>query len=203
MQDFVSLLLIARAPRIPKNTNTFSRQYADHDLGSEPANLLSPQCFMNSLIWNFDECLHNTLPINVLEGCPEGRSFFPLRLRKLLITWTLTAGGIVHPRMRTHELLKEKYWWENMSHITVDFITDHPESDGKTDILVIIDSFSCLLRLIPLDGLPMTFELGELTQPGDQEVFRTFCTNNQIHLSSLPLSSCRFSAFWCSFGTIH
>jgi hypothetical protein len=40
------------------------------------------------------------------------------------------------------------------SHLSVDFLTDLPLSQGNTTILVIVDRFSKSCRLIPLPGLP-------------------------------------------------
>lgn len=44
----------------------------------------------------------------------------------------------------------------------MDFITDLPQSDGNTCILVIIDRFSKFCGLIPLQGLPTALEIAEL-----------------------------------------
>lgn len=44
------------------------------------------------------------------------------------------------------------------SHISVDFMTDLPESRGFTTIPVIIDRFSKVCKLIPLKGLPTAME---------------------------------------------
>lgn len=57
------------------------------------------------------------------------------------------------------------------SHVALDFITDLPASDGNTVILVVMDWFSRLLRLIPLPNLPAAFDLAELLF---QHVFRYF-----------------------------
>ncbi|KAL0154822.1 hypothetical protein M9458_049085 [Cirrhinus mrigala] len=44
------------------------------------------------------------------------------------------------------------------SHLSIDFVTDLPPSQGFTTILVIIDRFSKSCRLIPLKGLPTAIE---------------------------------------------
>ncbi|KAI2659768.1 Transposon Tf2-6 polyprotein [Labeo rohita] len=44
------------------------------------------------------------------------------------------------------------------SHLSIDFVTDLPPSDGFTTILVIIDRFSKSCRLLPLKGLPTSME---------------------------------------------
>ncbi|KAK3571296.1 hypothetical protein QTP86_005932 [Hemibagrus guttatus] len=47
------------------------------------------------------------------------------------------------------------------SHLSIDFITDLPPSNGFTTILVIIDRSSKACRLIPLKGLPTVMETAE------------------------------------------
>uniref|UniRef100_A0A9J7ZYA5 Uncharacterized protein n=1 Tax=Cyprinus carpio carpio TaxID=630221 RepID=A0A9J7ZYA5_CYPCA len=47
------------------------------------------------------------------------------------------------------------------SHLAVDFVTDLPNSNGYTTILVIIDRFSKSCRLIPLRGLPTAMETAQ------------------------------------------
>ncbi|KAL0181849.1 hypothetical protein M9458_021224 [Cirrhinus mrigala] len=44
------------------------------------------------------------------------------------------------------------------SHLSIDFVTDLPPSNGFTTILVIIDRFSKSCRLLPLKGLPTSME---------------------------------------------
>ncbi len=47
------------------------------------------------------------------------------------------------------------------SHIGVDFITDLPNSEGHTCVLVVVDRFSKACKLIPLKGLPTALEMAE------------------------------------------
>ncbi len=47
------------------------------------------------------------------------------------------------------------------SHVGVDFVTDLPNSEGFTCILVAVDRFSKACRLIPLKGLPTALETAE------------------------------------------
>lgn len=47
------------------------------------------------------------------------------------------------------------------SHLTIDFITDLPNSQGYTTILTIVDRFSKACRFIPLPKLPTTLETAE------------------------------------------
>ncbi len=48
------------------------------------------------------------------------------------------------------------------SHITIDFISDLPNSQGNTTRLTIVDRFSKTCHLIPLPKLPTSFETAEL-----------------------------------------
>lgn len=48
------------------------------------------------------------------------------------------------------------------THVFVDLITDLPESQGYTVILVIIDRFSKFLQLIPFPELPTTFQTAKM-----------------------------------------
>ncbi|KAL0187127.1 hypothetical protein M9458_018797, partial [Cirrhinus mrigala] len=47
------------------------------------------------------------------------------------------------------------------SHIAIDFVTDLPNSQGKTTILTVVDRFSKSCRLIPLPKLPTALETAE------------------------------------------
>ncbi|KAK3574387.1 hypothetical protein QTP86_006576 [Hemibagrus guttatus] len=47
------------------------------------------------------------------------------------------------------------------SHLSIDFVTDLPPSNGFTTILVIIDRFSKACQLIPLKGLPTAMETAQ------------------------------------------
>ncbi len=57
------------------------------------------------------------------------------------------------------------------SHMGLDFVTDLPESEGKTCVLVAVDRFSKACKLIPLRGLPSALETAEHLF---QQVFRNF-----------------------------
>ncbi len=47
------------------------------------------------------------------------------------------------------------------SHMGIDFVTDFPESEGHTCILLAVDRFSKACKLIPLRGLPTALETAE------------------------------------------
>ncbi|KAI2660106.1 Transposon Tf2-8 polyprotein [Labeo rohita] len=57
------------------------------------------------------------------------------------------------------------------SHLGVDFITDLPDSEGNTCVLVIVDRFSKSCKLVPLKGLPTAMETAEQLF---HQVFRHF-----------------------------
>ncbi|KAK3533341.1 hypothetical protein QTP70_017167, partial [Hemibagrus guttatus] len=57
------------------------------------------------------------------------------------------------------------------SHLSVDFLTDLPDSRGFTTVMVVVDRFSKGCRLIPLKGLPMAMQSAEAMF---QHVFRNF-----------------------------
>lgn len=62
------------------------------------------------------------------------------------------------PEGKLHLLPISRQRW---SHLGVDFITDLPESDSLTCVLVAVDQFSKACGLIPMKGLPTTMETAE------------------------------------------
>ncbi|KAL0152743.1 hypothetical protein M9458_052466, partial [Cirrhinus mrigala] len=69
------------------------------------------------------------------------------------------------------------------SHIGVDFVTDLPNSEGNTCILVTVDRFSKSCELIPLKGLPTALET---TKHAGTDVFRNFGLPEEIILDRGP-----------------
>ncbi|KAK3506397.1 hypothetical protein QTP70_001791 [Hemibagrus guttatus] len=57
------------------------------------------------------------------------------------------------------------------SHLSVDFLTDLPDSGGFTAVMVVVDRFSKGCRLIPLEGLPTAMQTADAMF---QHVFRNF-----------------------------
>ncbi|KAK3545273.1 hypothetical protein QTP70_002933, partial [Hemibagrus guttatus] len=57
------------------------------------------------------------------------------------------------------------------SHLSVDFLTDLPDSGGFTTVMVVVDRFSKGCRLIPLNGLPTAMQTADAMF---QHVFRNF-----------------------------
>lgn len=73
------------------------------------------------------------------------------------------------------------------SHISVDFVTDLPRSQGNTTVLVTVDRFSKSVRFIPLPALPTAFTTAELLF---QHVFRysrgdCLRQGSSIHIQSM------------------
>ncbi|KAI2653726.1 Transposon Tf2-9 polyprotein [Labeo rohita] len=82
----------------------------------------------------------------------------------------------------------------NRNHtISIDFITDLPNSQGNTVIFTIIDRFSKACRLIPLPKLPSAFEAAELLC---NHVFRLYGLPEDIVLDRGPQFTSRV---WSSF----
>ncbi|KAK3575086.1 hypothetical protein QTP86_019735 [Hemibagrus guttatus] len=63
------------------------------------------------------------------------------------------------------------------SHLSVDFLTDLPDSGGFTTVMVVVDQFSKGCRLIPLKGLPTAMQSAEAMF---QHVFRNFSLPKDI-----------------------
>ena len=76
--------------------------------------------------------------------------------------------GLLHPLAIPH-----RPW----SHISMDFVTGLPESEGNTVILMIIDRFSKACRFVPLPKLPSALETAKLTF---NHVFRVFGLPQEI-----------------------
>lgn len=48
------------------------------------------------------------------------------------------------------------------SHLNIDFITDVPQLEGNTTILVVVDRFSCSIKLVALPALPTAMEVAKI-----------------------------------------
>ncbi|KAL0162348.1 hypothetical protein M9458_041744, partial [Cirrhinus mrigala] len=84
------------------------------------------------------------------------------------------------------------------SHLGVDFVTDLPNSEGNTCVLVIVDRFSKACKFIPLPGLPTAMDTAELLF---QHVFRHFGLPEEIVSDRGPqFISHVWKAFFKSLG---
>ncbi|KAL0159058.1 hypothetical protein M9458_047134, partial [Cirrhinus mrigala] len=105
-----------------------------------------------------------------------------LAIKLALEEWRHWLEGAAYPftiSSRTLSLLQSRYWWPSMHQDTIrqtgslthsgealvpprhDFITDLPESEGHSCVLVIVDRFSKACKLVPLRGLPTAMETAE------------------------------------------
>ncbi|KAK3510980.1 hypothetical protein QTP70_027788 [Hemibagrus guttatus] len=112
-------------------------------------------------------------------GCPPRKLFVPQQFRSQLISrrfWWPSLGldveGYVRQcstcaqartsRQRPEGLLvplpvPRRPW----SHLSVDFLTDLPDSGGFTAVMVVVDQFSKGCKLVPLKGLPTAMQMAE------------------------------------------
>ncbi|KAL0147444.1 hypothetical protein M9458_057253 [Cirrhinus mrigala] len=180
--------------------DALSRQFSA-DSPAEPETILPPDLIISPIVWDLDQNIRNgTLQEPAPPGCPEGKIYVPHSQRLNLLGTTHESLGSGHPgSRRTFSLLQAQYWYVQScsvcamsntprhlsteklvplpipqrpwSHIGVDFVTNLPNSEGNTCILVTLDRFSKSCKLIPLKGLPTALETAEHLL---QHVFRNF-----------------------------
>ncbi|KAK3543887.1 hypothetical protein QTP70_030270 [Hemibagrus guttatus] len=73
--------------------------------------------------------------------------------------------------------------WRPWSHLSVDFLTDLPDSGGFTAIMVLVDRFSKGCKLVPLKGLPTAMQTADAMFA---HVFRNFGLPEDIVLDRGP-----------------
>lgn len=81
------------------------------------------------------------------------------------------------------------------SHLSMDFVTGLPPSNGFTVILTVVDRFSKMVHLIPLKKLPSAKEMGEILA---REVFRLHGLPSNIVSDRGPQFVSRFWREFCS-----
>ncbi len=107
-------------------------------------------------LWTSRQAAYSLAPPSSVLVAPYGLGCLPvcprmLSLRHLQISMSPNCrkiGPLLIPR---------RPW----SHVRVDFVTDLPNSEGFTCILITVDWFSKACRLIPLKGLPTALERAE------------------------------------------
>ena len=89
--------------------------------------------------------------------CLEGRYWWPTLAKdvRIYVSSRSVCAQCKAPRHLPRGKLQplpvpQRPW----SHLSVDFLTDLPPSQGYTTILVVVDRFSKSCRLLPLPGLP-------------------------------------------------
>ncbi len=94
-------------------------------------------------------------------------------------------AGLLHPLP-----IPQRPW----SHITIDFVTDLPNSNHFTTILTVIDRFSKACRPIPLTKLPTALETAEALM---QQVFRFYGLPEDIVSDRSPQFTSRVWKAFC------
>lgn len=83
---------------------------------------------------------------------------------------------------------------------SIDFITNLPQSQNKTVIVVIVDQFSKPLCLIPLPGLPSAIELTEMVF---EHVFQYYGIHEDIVRDRVvQFTSCFWKGFMEKLGVL-
>ncbi|KAI2655102.1 Transposon Tf2-9 polyprotein [Labeo rohita] len=160
-----------------KNTkaDALSRQHQKDTVTSDPAPVLPSQIILAPIRWGLEERVrqsHNQEPPP--PETPAGRLFVPNHLRQEVLQ-TLrrdvqeyvlacnTCARSKNPNApSTGELqplpIPKRPW----THISIDFVSGLPESQGKNTILTIVDRFSKAVHLVALSGLPTAKTTAEL-----------------------------------------
>ncbi|KAK3568630.1 hypothetical protein QTP86_011439 [Hemibagrus guttatus] len=105
-------------------------------------------------------------------SCPPDRIFLPQLFWQQVMQWARTSRHL--PEGLLEPLPIPRRPW---SHLSVDFLTDLPDSGGFTIVMVVVDQFSKGCRLIPLKGLPMAKQSDEAMF---LHVFRNFSLPKDI-----------------------
>ena len=101
-------------------------------------------------------------------------------------TPNLRPSGLLQPLPVPH-----RPW----SHISIDFVTGLPSSDGKTVVLTIVDRFSKMVHFVPLSKLPTAKETAQLMI---DHVFRLHGLPVDVVSDRGPQFSSRFWKSFCS-----
>lgn len=62
--------------------------------------ILSPTCWINTIKWEIDKELKNTLPYHTPNECPRDKKYVPPGLCHKLITWAHTTPATGHSGSR-------------------------------------------------------------------------------------------------------
>ncbi|KAK6329290.1 hypothetical protein J4Q44_G00012680 [Coregonus suidteri] len=131
------------------NPHALSRRYDTEERSIEPTPILPESCLVASVVWEVDAEIERALHTDPTPPeCPEGRRYVPLKCK----------APRHLPRGKLQPLPVPQRPW---SHLSVDFVTDLPPSQGNTTILVVVDRFSKACRLIPMPGLPTALQTAD------------------------------------------
>lgn len=176
-----------------------------HQQHPDPGNGPSGSLFVpNSMRSDVLQWAHSSSP----SGHPGINRTYKLILRKFwwpmmrkdvqeFVSSCPTCAQSKEPRTRPQGLLHplsipSRPW----SHISLDFITGLPPSQGNTVILVVVDRFSKMCHLLPLPKLPTANQTAELLM---RHVFKMHGFPQDIVSDRGPQFSSRF---WKAFGRL-
>ncbi|KAK3519568.1 hypothetical protein QTP86_034655 [Hemibagrus guttatus] len=153
--------------------DVLSRKFerADEPVLTEP--ILPPTAILAPVRWNLVEEIQRTHAEEPpTAGCPPTKVFVPSQFCTQWPSLALDVESHVQAcpsctQARTsHQLpegllepllIPQRPW----SHLSVDCLTDLPDSGGYTVVLVVVDRFSKECKLIPLKGLPSAMQTAE------------------------------------------
>jgi hypothetical protein len=90
-------------------------------------------------------------------GSLRGRYWWPTLVRDVKV-YVSSCSVLTQSKAPRQPLPVPQRPW---SHLSVDFLTDLPPSQGNTTVLVIVDRFSKSCRLPPLPGIPTALQTAE------------------------------------------
>ncbi|KAK3507083.1 hypothetical protein QTP70_004474 [Hemibagrus guttatus] len=154
--------------------DALSRQFETISSPPVPESILPPTAVLAPVRWNLEAEIqrgHTDEPPP--SSCPPGLLYVPSMRRQRVLRWATLAYIELHNCRQLPEGLLEplpiprRPW----SHLAIDFITDLPNSHGFTTVMVVIDRFSKVCKLIQLQGLPTAMDTASVIF---QNVFRNF-----------------------------
>ncbi|KAK3556339.1 hypothetical protein QTP70_007098 [Hemibagrus guttatus] len=140
----------------PRSKNTkadaLSQTFAPEESPETPEPILPENIIVSPITWSEETLPPANASTNTPPGCPPGSQYIPRARCTALIHSAHTSLGTGHPGIHeTLSLLKDRFWWPNMtvdvrsrpwSHLGVDFVTDLPTSRNHTCVFVVVNRFS-------------------------------------------------------------
>ncbi|KAK3517825.1 hypothetical protein QTP70_018984 [Hemibagrus guttatus] len=167
--------------------DALSRQFEMANEPSKPDLILPATAILAPVQWDLVEEIrraHTDEPPPT--SCPPDRIFVPQLFRQQVMQWVHKAPSSGHPGIRRSTQLTRRMDQSPSprgtagtpsdppsprSHLSVDFLTNLPDSGDFTTVMVVVDRFSKGCKLIPLKGLPTAMQSAEAMF---QHVFRNF-----------------------------
>ncbi|KAK3515201.1 hypothetical protein QTP70_010606 [Hemibagrus guttatus] len=101
-----------------KNTkaDALSRMFAPEESPETPEPILPENLFVSPITWSEETLPPTSTSTYTPPGCPPGSQYIPRARRTALIHSAHTSLGTGHPGIHeTLSLLKERFWWPNMT----------------------------------------------------------------------------------------